>query len=105
MVTRCRVVSSVKNRVLVWAIVVGLDGECACRGGCVSEHGWWRSGGVVLVSVGLGSDCPFEVSLADVVKAMELAKATIREDIQRGGRGRRGDQCCLVHATEDAGRT
>ena len=67
---RCRVVGSVKNRVLVWAIVVGLDGECACRSGCVSEHGWWRSGGVVLVSVGLGSDHPFEVSLADVVKAM-----------------------------------
>ena len=29
-----------------------------------------------------------------------MAKAIIREDVQRGGRGRRGDQCCLVHATE-----
>ena len=53
------------------------------------------------MSVGLGSDRPFEVSLAVVVKAMESAKAIIREDVHRGGRGRRGDQCCLVHATED----
>ena len=100
---RCRVVGSVQNCVHVCAIVVGLDGECACCGGCVGEHGRWQSGGVVLVSVGLGSDRPFEVSLADVVKAMESAKAIIREDVQRGGRGRRGDQCCLVHATEDVG--
>ena len=98
---RRRVVGSVQNRVLVWAIVVGLDGECACCGGCVSEHGRWQSGGVVLVSVGLGSDRPFEISLADVVKAMESAKAIIREDVQRGGGGRRSDQCCLVHATDD----
>ena len=90
-----------QNCVLVCAIVVGLDGECACRGGCVGEHGRWRSGGVVLVSVGLGSDRPFEVSLADVVKAVKSAKGLIREVVHRSGRGRRGDQCCLVHATED----
>ena len=80
-----------QNCVLVWAIVVGLDGECACRDGCVSEHGQCQSGGVVLVSVGLGSDRPFEVSLADIIKAMELAKAIIREDVHRGGGGRRSD--------------
>ena len=63
-----------QNCVLVCAIVVGLDGECACCGGCVSEHGRWQSDGVVLVSVWLGRDRPFEVSLADVVKAMESVK-------------------------------
>ena len=82
------------------AIVAGLDGECACCGGCISEHGQWRSSVVVLVSVGLGSDRPFEVSLADVAKAIESAKAFIGEDINRAGRGRRSDQCCLMHATE-----
>ena len=39
--------------------------------------------------------------MADIVKVMESAKAIIREDVHRGGRGRRSDQCCLVHATED----
>ena len=88
---RCRVVGSVQYRVLLRAIVAGLDGECACHGGCISDHGQWRSSIVVLMSVRSGSDHPFEVSLADVVKAMESAKAIISEDIDRAGGGRRSD--------------